>query len=335
MACLFGLMDQTVRAFSSDWRLFIVSGLLVAGLVVPAAGYILFLLALAYPLYSISIYVAALALSVLIFLAFPLFSSPRRGGASALALTLAMPLLATYRVAPAALFLAGLLWAEWGGVVVGLGGGLWLKLFAGMCGSRLDLTRLSAQPWNVDQLIARFQGANSLQTLLWMAEPWLGRPRDSQILLFNIVEVLGWGLAGYGVGLMRQRIDGASRPTLSLFASISAGLLGVCLGSLVGPVALGLRQASFSSIFHYCDFLIEYLWGGLIAIGMYGIYRYLTRPLVRQAPSRIEPYRGAPPQPSPERENEREDQPKLSPHTWEGPEPRDDKQTDIIMIDLD
>lgn len=330
MAFLFALTDQATGAFSSEWRLFIAGGVLVAGLVAPVAGYILFVLALAYPLYSISIYVAALALAILILLSFFLLPSPRRGGAgvTAIVLVLATPLLATYRIAPVALFLAGLWWAEWGGVLVGMGSALWLKTFAGMCGATLDLTQLGGQSFEVHQLIARFQTANSWQTLLWLAEPWMGAPLDSRTLLLHILEVLGWGLAGYGVGLVRQRMEGLPRLNvgLLLLASVGAGLLGIGVGSLVLPMVFGLRKVSALPTFSLLGFLVEYCWGGAIAIGLYGVSRYLTRPVVMPAPSRTEPSH-SPVRPMPE----------PAPRPFVRPQARadEDELADIIMIDLD
>jgi hypothetical protein len=315
MAFLFVLTAQATAAFPQEWRLFIAGGVLLAGLLAPVAGYVLFTLALAYPLYSISIYIAALALAVLIPLAFFLTRH-----LTALLLVLASPLLASYRIAPLVPLLAGLWWAEWGGVLAGLGSALWLKIFAGMCGATLDLTQLGGRRLAVHQLVARFHTANSLQTLLWIAEPFAP---DSQTLLLHVLEILGWGLAGYGVGLMRQRMEGMPRPNVGLLASISAGLLGIGIGSLAVPVALGLREALALPV-PFLDFLVECCWSSVVAIGLYGVSRYLTRPAVVPLRSPIKPYR---PTVRPA--------PKPASQPWVRPQPRDDDQTDIIMIDLD
>lgn len=312
LALLFLLTAQVTGAFAREWLLSIAGGVLVAGLLTPVAGYVLFALALAYPLYSISIYVAALALAVLILLGFFLARH-----LTAVVLVLAVPLLVSYRIAPVVPLVAGLWWAEWGGVLVGLGSALWLKTFAGMCGATLDLTQLGGQPLAVHQLIARFRAANSLQTLLWIAKPFAP---DSQTLLLHVLEVLGWGLAGYGVGLMRRRIEGMSRPTIGLLASISAGLLGMWLGSLLVPIALDLREASALSV----PFLAECCWSGVGAMGLYGASRYLNRPAVVPIHSRAEPYQPV-----------ARETPEPSPRPRVRPQPCDDEQADIIMIDLD
>ena len=323
MAFLFVLTDQAVGAFTKEWRLFIAGSVLMAGVVTPVAGYVSFILALAYPLYSISIYVAALALTVLTLAAFFLTRY-----LSAVVLVLGISLLAPYRIAPVVPLVAGLWWAEWGGVLVGLGGALWLKTFAGMCGATPDLIQLGGQPLVFHQLIDRFQQANSLQTLLWLAQPWVGASPDREVLLLHILEVLGWGLAGYGVGLMRQRIAGMQRPVFGVLASVSAGLLGLWLLMLVVPLALGLREMSSIIV----PFVVECCWSGVIAMGLYGLSRYLSRPAVvpvrtqdvHRLDQAVEPHH-PPVQPVPD----------SAAQSWGRPKSREDEQTDIIMIDLD
>jgi hypothetical protein len=304
--------------FSRDWLWFIAGGIMVSGLIAPVVGYVLFVMALAYPLYSISIYVAALALSILILSAF--FVTHHF---AALVLVLTIPLLVTFRITWAAPLFAGLWWAEWGGVLVGMVGAFWLKIFAGMCGATPDFIQLSGQTLVASQLIDRFHAANSLQTLRWLAEPLAP---DSQTLLLHIVEILGWGLAGYAVALMRRRMEGMSRRNLGLLAAIVVGILGLGIGSLALPMALGLREASNWSISLLGNFLLECGKGGVIVIGLYGLSRYLTRPAVLPTPSRIKSNRSSV-QPTPE--------PVSQPWVRSQPRVEEDDPTDIIMIDLD
>ncbi|MEE8390237.1 MAG: hypothetical protein V3S14_05490 [Anaerolineae bacterium] len=320
MALLFVLVGQATGVFSREWLWFIAGMILLVGLIAPIAGYVLFVLGLAYPLYSISIYVAALALSILILLAF--FVTRHL---TALVLILAVPLLISSRTIWVIPFVAGLWWAEWGGVLVGMGGALWLKVFAGMCGATPDLLRLSGQTLATHQLIDRFHTANSLQTLLWLAEPLAS---DSQTLLLHVLEILGWGLAGYGVGLVRRWMENMSRPNLGLLICIVVGCLGIAVGSLALPMVFGVREASAWSTSLLSNFLIECGVSGVIVIGLYGVSRYLTRPAVIPIRSRVEPRRSTV-QPAPE----------PAPRPWVRPQPRaranEDEPTDIIMIDLD
>lgn len=312
MAGMFLLTAQATGVFTYEWRAFIAVGVLSAGLVAPVAGYLLFVLALALPLYSISIYVAALALA---FLLPPLFF-PQRYIAAVL-LVLAAPLLSQCRLALLIPFLGGLWWAEWGGALMGLGAALWLKIFAGMCGAAPDLLLLGGQPLPVDLLLSRFQTANSLQTLLWIAGPFTS---DAQGLLLSLLQILAWGLAGYGIGLMHDRMKGARRPALVLLAGLSAGLLGLAAGSLAAPLALGLLRPVDIPV----PFLIECGWAGLAVIGIYVLFSYLTRPALASPPGRVELYR------PPARPTVRPE-----PLPVARPQPQDEEQTDIIMIDLD
>jgi hypothetical protein len=314
MALLFVLTDQTTGTFSREWHWSIAGGILGAGLAAPVVGYIAFILALAYPLYSISIYIAALALSILTLMA---FLAPRH--LTPLMFALMVPLLASWRIAVMVPLLAGLWWAEWGGVLIGTGSALWLKVFAGMCGITPDLTQLGGQTLTTHHLIERFHAANSLQTLLWLAEPLAP---DSETLLLNLLEVIGWGLAGYGVALVGRRLNGMSRPRLGFLAGVSAGLLGIGLGSLVLPVILDLRARSALSIFHLSGFLLECATGSIIAAALWAVSRHLTRPAVVHTRSQTEPYR-------PKRA------PAPSPQPLVRPQAREDEPTDIIMIDLD
>ncbi len=329
MAVLFALVDMRTGAFPVEWRTFIAAGILVSGLLLPIAGYILFILALAYPLFNISIYIAALALSVLILWAF--FCSRHTG---AVVLLLATPLLVPHWLAPLVPLLAGLWWGEWGGALVGAGSALWLKLFAGMCGTAPDTTSLSTQTLSAERLITRFHTANSLQTLLWIWEPLAPHP---QALLLNILQILGWGLAGYGIGIMRQRMENMARPYLGLLAGISAAWLGVGAGSLAAPLALGLLRPSALPISHLTNFLIEWGVSSAAAVMIYAAYRYLNRPVIPSSLRRdVAIYRRQETGPG---DGLRAGTPATLPASpvsspWAGPS-EEDEQEDIIMLDLD
>ncbi len=327
LVLMFVLVERITGVFPLEWRVFIAGGVLVGSLVAPIAGYVVFVLALAYPLYSISIYVAALALAALALLA---FAAARN--LAAVVLMVCVPLLVPYRATVAVPLLAGLWWAEWGGVLVGLGSALWLKLFVGACGAAPDLIRLGDQPLAVGGFITRFHTANSLQTLLWLADPLAP---TSQALLLHILEILGWGLAGYVTGLVGRRMEGMPRPSVGLLASVSAGLLGLWGGSVLLPLILDLRTAEVRFTFLLSGFLIECVWGGIIAVGVYGLSRYFTRPTVRPIPSRSEPSLSPPPSSSGAEGAERASSLKSMSQSWSQPRTREDDPTDIIMIDLD
>lgn len=312
MAGLFTLIAQATAVFPVDWRTFIAVSVLIAGLVKPIAGYVFFVLALTLPLRSISIYIAALALALLIL---PIFFLNRH--LTAVVLILVAPILSQHRIALMIPFLAGMWWFEWGGVLAGLGSAAWLKIFAGMCGIVPDLAQLSGRPLPAGQLIARFHEADSLQTLLWLVQPLTS---DSQALLLHTLQILAWGLTGYGVGLVRRRIDGMRRPGVGLVASVGAGLVGLGVGSVGIPLALDLLELSDAHL----SFLMECVWNGAAAMAVYAAYGSLARPAVTPSPNRIDPYR---PPTRPALDSD--------PALVARPRPRDEEQTGIIMIDLD
>lgn len=345
MVALFMLTAQATGAFSKEWRLSIAGGVLVAGLAAPVAGYIAFILALAFPLYTISIYVAALALAILIPLAFLVKDAQNL---TAILLVLSVPALVPYRAASILPFLAGLWWAEWGGVLMGVGGALWLKIFAGMCGAPLDFANLTAGAHSLDasQLISRFHSANSLQTLLWLVEPMTS---SQETLLLHILEVLAWGLGGYCVGLVSQYMfNKSSKPSLGLLASLAAGILGLSVGILVLPMALGLRD----SLAILLPFGVEYGLSSAVVAVLYALSCYLNRSAVeslhfwrrhiasRRSSSggmRSRSGVGEDPQPGSDLRHSEEgtgDYGATSP-SWRSPQSHDDRSSDIIMIDLD
>ncbi len=328
MAGLFVLGDRVTGVFPIEWQAFIAGGVLLAGLLSPTAGYLLFVAALALPLYAVSVYVAALGLSVLVLAAFLILpSAGREARLAGWVLVLATPLLTPWRLHWAVPLLAGLWWGEWGGVLVGVLGAAWLKLFAGMCGAPVALLEVSGRTLAGAALVARFHTANSLQTLLWMGSPLAP---DSLTLLAHVLEMVGWGLAGYGVGLARRWVSGAARPSLALLAGLALGVAGEWAGSVFFPLALGLTTETRFSISFLRGFLVECVLSAAIVVGVYWVSRYLTRPVVS-------PWRGRKggsalhPNPNEGRGGD-EDDAVLRP--WAGSRPRDDEQADIIMIDL-
>jgi hypothetical protein len=328
LAALFWLTAQTIDVFSLEWRLFITGSVLLAALVAPIAGYLLFVVAAAYPLYEISIYVAALALSVLIILAFFI-----RERLAAMTLFLSAPLLMAGQMGLIVPVIGGLWWGEWGGALLGLGSGLWIKLFTGMCGMTPDLMTVGGQALATDHLIARFQAANSYQTLIWMAGPLAP---NAETLLLHVLEILGWGLTGYGVGLMRARMAEMSRPGAGLASGVGLGLVGLIIGSWAIPVGLTLRDASAASISNLLDFLLQYMWNSLIGVGAFGLSRGLMRPVVAPSPAQVDVQPAPQQAPVAAASSKPKAEQKPARQAWAGPQTREEEPpSDIIMIDLD
>ncbi|NPA25973.1 MAG: hypothetical protein GXO36_00010 [Chloroflexi bacterium] len=312
LAWLFWATDQHIRAYPDEWRLFLTSVLALAGLYNLPIGYGLFIIALFYPLYTISIYLAVLALA---FLVPPLFYMS--DDIPAILLVLATPALVPYRLAPAVPALAGLLWGESLGTFVGVTAAWWLQILAAMAGLSPDLTQLGGHVWPWSFLIERFRQANSLQTLQWALGPLAPDPRT---FLRYILQVIGWGLAGYFVGLLHYRLR-RSRPIWAALLPVPLlTALGLFLGYAALPMAFRLQPPGVIP----WSGLVDGLAGGAAAAVVALVLHYLTGPVLAR------PRPIAMPEPSP---------PRAKPQPISVPRPRahpeESPQDDIIMIDLD
>ncbi len=312
LAWLFWAADQTIGAYPYEWRLFLTSLLAVAAAYALPWGYGLFIVAVFYPLYTISIYLAVLAL---VFLVPPLFYMT--DDLPAVLLVLASPALVPYRLAPAVPAFAGLWWGEGLGTFVGVASGWWLQILAAMTGRSPDLSQLGGQTWTWAFLIERFRQANSLQTLQWALGPLAPDPHT---FLRYILQVIGWGLAGYLVGLMRWRVRRGGRWG-GLVAIPALTTLGLFLGYAGLPMAFRLQAPGLVP----WASLLDGLAGGAVAAGVVALYHYLTGPARRaaipMANSQHPPTPVPPPRPAPS----------MPRATVRAEEPQDD----IIMIDLD
>ena len=207
-------------AFPSEWRIALAVLVFLLGLWQPIAGYAAFIVAVAYPLYLVSIYVMALALAVLIMLLPVMARYSEQGVLFLVLLVLLTPALAPLHLAPLVPLLAGLWWEGAGGWVAGGLAALWLKLVAGMSGHSVDLWQISGWTLDADRLYERFHAANSLQTVVLLVEPLgmrLGRVPIARgielgaaisypipagmFVLYNLLQVFAWAAVGAAVSL--------------------------------------------------------------------------------------------------------------------------------------
>ena len=234
---LYVLCDAGVDAFPVQWRIVLAACIVIGGLWKPVVAYALFVAAVAYPLYLISIYVMALALAVLI-LSAPAVVRFLPQTLWVLVVVLFVPL----HLTPVVPLLAGLWWGETAGAIVGGLAALWLKICAGITGASPDLWQ--ANLWTPDLALVyeRFHTANSLQTLVKIAEPLAS---GSLILLFNLLQVLAWAAAGFIVGLLihslhawKSQVRSAPYSAWSAALSLGPGLVLIWLGYVVVPAWL-------------------------------------------------------------------------------------------------
>ncbi|MBN1147994.1 MAG: hypothetical protein JXA78_12120 [Anaerolineales bacterium] len=181
-------------------------------------GYFLAIAAAAYPLYHLSIYLAALFLAVALLGARVFIRN--LGGAL---LVLATPLLAIIYLPWVTPVLGGLWWGAAGGALMGGLAALWGQVLAGMAGMDPDWVARLGLMLDGAPLVERFAQADSLETLLRIVEPLAPDPTT---LLFYLLQVIAWVAVGALVGAIADRAWAHKRHP---WGAILAAWLGVAL----------------------------------------------------------------------------------------------------------
>lgn len=280
LALLLWACAEATGAYPREWRLFLAACLFMLGMAWSGVAYTAFTFFIAYPLYSISIYLAAIVLAVLI-----LTSHWAMRNLGTTVLVLITPVLLPLHLEATVPLLAGLWWGEHIGALAGGLAALWLKLLAGMSGQPLELSKLSGWMPAGANIIERFSGFNSLQTLLELVNPF---GRTSQALLLHVLQVLAWILAGYIVGrLTRRTWSDRWRGWAPLISVMPASaIIWVSYVRLPGI----LDRPSMELLIPLRDLTLWLLLSALMAALVRMSYLYLRRPLfrpLRQRPQRL------------------------------------------------
>jgi hypothetical protein len=288
-----------VPVFPPQWRVVLAALVFLLCLWKPVAGYAAFIVAIAYPLYLVSLYVMALVLAVLILLAPVMAIYEDRGVLFLALLVLSTPVLASLHLAPLVPLLAGLWWEGAGSWIGGGAAALWLKLCAGVTGGPVDLWQANGWTMTVGPLYERFHTANSLQTVLRVLQPLgvrLGRvplaqgielgaeasyPAPAGItILYNLVQAFTWAAAAYVVSAVLDRLyarrAGRTRGWVLSALSLGPGLLLIWAGYVALPYWLRIEGPGW---FDPPRLPAQLLWVGLVAWGLDGLLHYLHRPL--------------------------------------------------------
>jgi hypothetical protein len=336
LAWLLWATTQASGAFPGEWRVFLAAVLLLLGLARPDLAYVAFIFCVAYPLYSVSIYLAAIFLAVLI-----LTSHWAMRNLGATVWVLATPVLLPWHLEAAAPLLAGLWWGEVTGALAGGLAALWLKLLAGMASQPLDLVQLSGWTPAGASTIQRFSDFNSLQTLLELVNPFAG---TSQALLLHVLQVLSWGLAGYLTGRLAQRAwSDRWRGWAPLLSAVPA--TGVLWASHV-LLARSLEQPEVELATRLNSLPLWLLSSALASAALRLLYLHLRRPVPRSLRRRPRGEEKSAPQPS----RTRWKQAAASPPEKKGafnlpndaswqpadrPRPAAEADDDVIMLEID
>lgn len=193
-ALLVTLVLKNLNVYPEKWVVVIGVTMGLIGIRWPIVSYIIGVVTLAYPIYTINFYLVVLfiavsALGQRLFVHF----------LGATTLVLATPLLAEYHLHWLVPVLGGLWWGGFAGAWIGAAAAVWGKLFAGMAGLNTDWLFLAGQSGGAEAIAARFAGANSLDTLLLLIEPFT---ISSTLILYDLLQVAGWAIAGSFVGTL-------------------------------------------------------------------------------------------------------------------------------------
>jgi len=224
-AALVTVALTNMAVYPYNWVLFIGITIGILGIRWPPIAYVLGVAAMLYPIYTINLYLAVLFLAIgalghRIFMHY----------LGATTLVLATPLLAEYHLHWLVPVLGGLWWSGISGVWVGLLGAAWGKILGGMSGLSIDWLFLAGQSPDVQAIATQFQGANSLETLLLLIEPFAS---TSSVILYNLLQVIGWAIAGGLVGSLAGRKWVKYRVPWSILVVTAAGGL-IMLATHVG-----------------------------------------------------------------------------------------------------
>lgn len=230
LAAIVALVLRALPVYPANWAPVIVILIGLVGLRWPAIAYLLAVLAVIYPLYTISLYLAVLfiALSVLGQRAFAHYLG-------ATVLVLATPLLANYHLHWAVPLVAGLWWGTSGGAWAGGLAALWGKMLAGMAGLHPDWLTLPGFLPPLDGIIQRYHSLNSLQTLIKLLQPFAP---DTTTLLYHLLQIAIWVAAGAVVGTLAGRRWVEHRQPWSILLLASLGGLILLAGHLGLPLWL-------------------------------------------------------------------------------------------------
>ncbi|GAB4542494.1 MAG: hypothetical protein Fur002_12870 [Anaerolineales bacterium] len=219
LAALVYGMTRVLPVYPLHWDSALAGLVFALTLISPVLGYFAAVLAAAYPLLSVSLYLAVIFLAIAI-IGQRLFIE----NLGATLLTLASPLLGSIYLAWSIPLLGGLWWGPVGGAFMGALGALWGMMVAGMAGVSPDWANLYGVLPVFTSLPEAFRSANSLETIGLL---FLPIAPDSTALLYYLLQILTWAFIGWMAGMLSEK-DWAQRfrPRLTmLIALIGAALL--------------------------------------------------------------------------------------------------------------
>lgn len=271
LALLLGSFLRSAHAYPAEWQSFLAVIVAICGFYHPILGFVAALLVAFWPLWTLSPYLATLFIAVTVFLHLVILKRIQWA-----LLVAAAPVLAWNLVLALVPLLAGMMIGPAGGFWAGALSALWLKVIGGMSNLPTDLLSLHVQPILYSEIAARFHDAGSLETLGLLVAPFA---RNSNRLLLDILQVLGFGLAGAVVGWIRQMNWAENRPWANLSLALFAGALAAWATVFVLPYWIGAWDAMSYDLYTVLGLFLS----PIIALGLYSLRYLLTRARKRPA----------------------------------------------------
>ena len=269
------LLDTLLKArpvYPNEWHVFLLAVLAILCFTNTLAGVVAALALAAWPLWTLSPYLAALALAVVVILHLVIL---RRFNYALL--VAAAPALAFNLIFALPPLLAGMMLGPVGGFWVGALSALWLKVAGGMGGLPTDLLTLHIQPILLATITERFHNLNSLETLQRLVAPFTLGPNK---LLLDVLQIIACGLAGAIVGWVRQMNWAEHRPWANLALALFLGSLTLWAAVFLLPIWVGAGTVMI--LFDDWYTTVGIFLCAVIALGLYSLRYLLTR--VRKRP---------------------------------------------------
>jgi len=312
---LYGLM-WFIPSYPPDWGIVIVAAIFFISIGSPVAGYFLAVLAAAYPLYLVSIYLAVVFLAIAVIGQHAFIQN--LGG---VLMTLAAPLLNAVYLSWTIPVLGGLWWGPAGGALIGGLAALWMEIVAGMAYLAPDLLNLLGVLPILTNPVAKFASANSLEVFQIL---FLPLSPDSSTLLYHTLQVALWAFVGWAVGMFNEKDSvQIGRPKSSVFL-IGGGILVLAVLQAALNLWLGKPLSDGATTALGFAFFLSFIAAIILEVGQYFVEHPLPAPLPRSAPIQLDVDR-APASPAV----------MPVPSLPDAERPADDKSDDLIMLELD
>lgn len=313
LTALVYLFLQALPVYPEYWDIVIIGAVFFLSLWMPVLGYFVTLVALAYPLYTISIYLAVVFLAVTI-IGQHLFA--RNMGGSLL--TVFAPTLSGFYLPWIIPLLGGLWWGPAGGALMGGCAALFGQILFGISGLDPDWVGMLGYVPDTSLVARHFTNANSWQTLTNLFSPLAP---NSTRLLYNLLQVVIWALVGWGVGMLagKESIQYRKPRSTMLLAVGGAFVL------MVLHMALSLWLTPVIQPNYWVPLALTALCSGLLVLFLEALQDFFEHPLPLRStksstPAQINSH------PMPPAPQQVPDLPKMD---------EKDKPDDIIMLELD